>query len=370
VITDPRDTATDGPDGSLGGRSRWIDLDGPVHYLDFGGPSGGPTIVCVHGLGGSAVNWAALAPLLTDRCRLLAPDLAGHGLTRSAGRGTDVASNRALLHRFLESVPAGPVILMGNSMGGMISLLEASAAPRGVAGLILVDPALPFVPARPDPLVSAAFILAATPGLGKAILGRVHHLSPESAVAGVLSLCCADPSRVPADVVARHVEIARRRAAFGEGGRDVSAAMRSVIATAGLGKGHAYRQGIRSISCPVLLLHGELDRLVPVSAARTAARAHPSWSLVVLPGIGHVPQLEAPQECASAIIGWLGSAGRGAAESARAPRLPGLVQTLRRHRPRRRWHVFRLGRGHRPARRAGQNGHDPAKVPADRDERP
>ena len=137
--------------GEAHGVSRWTDLSGPVRYLDFGGPADGPAIICVHGLGGSAVNWTAVAPLLTGTCRVLAPDLAGHGLTQSLGRGTDVASNRALLHRFVMSVTGGPVILMGNSMGGMISLLEASAAPAAVAGLVLVDPALPFVPARPDP---------------------------------------------------------------------------------------------------------------------------------------------------------------------------------------------------------------------------
>ena len=108
-------------------------------------------IVCVHGLGGSSVNWSAIAPLLTDRFRVIAPDLAGHGLTRSMGRGTRVSANQALLHRFIESVPGAPVILMGNSMGGMISLLEAAAAPEAVAGLVLLDPALPFVPTRPDP---------------------------------------------------------------------------------------------------------------------------------------------------------------------------------------------------------------------------
>ena len=63
----------------LDDRSRWIDLGGPVHYLDFGGPANGPVIVCVHGLGGSSVNWSAIAPLLTDRFRVVAPDLAGHG---------------------------------------------------------------------------------------------------------------------------------------------------------------------------------------------------------------------------------------------------------------------------------------------------
>jgi pimeloyl-ACP methyl ester carboxylesterase len=298
--------------GQFNGQSRWIDLDGPVRYLDFGGPSDGPVIVCVHGLGGSAVNWSAIAPLLTSRYRVLAPDLAGHGLTQSRGRGTDVAANRALLHRFIEAVPGSPVILMGNSMGGMISLLEAIAAHRSVAALVLVDAALPFVPARPDPRVASMSALYATPGLGRVMVERRRRLSPEAAVARVLSLCCTDASRVPADVVAQHVEVARQRAAFAGTDADLAAAVHSIIATAGYGRGRgrAYRHGIHSITCPVLLLHGDRDRLVPVGAARAAARANPSWLLVVLPGVGHVPQLEVPQDSARVITGWLGSAGK------------------------------------------------------------
>jgi pimeloyl-ACP methyl ester carboxylesterase len=307
--------------GGLGGPhagvSRWADLGGPVRYLDFGGPADGPVIVCVHGLGGSAVNWTAIAPLLTSTCRVLAPDLAGHGLTQSLGRGTDVAANRALLHRFITSVTSGPVILMGNSMGGMISLLEAEAAPGAVAGLILVDPALPFVPARPDPFVAAMFAMYATPGLGGLMMSRRRDMTPEESVASLLSLCCADPSRVPADVLAQHVEVARQRAAFPEGARDVTTAMRSVARTVGAARGQAYRRAVGSVSCPVLLLHGERDRLVPRAVAVAAARAHPSWSLVLLPGVGHVPQLEAPADAARAITDWLGSAGRAAADSAR-----------------------------------------------------
>jgi pimeloyl-ACP methyl ester carboxylesterase len=297
----------------LGGRSRWVDLGGPVHYLDFGGPASGPVIVGVHGLGGAAVNWTAIAPLLTDRFRLLAPDLAGHGLTRSGERGTDVGANRVLLHQFIESIAATPVILMGNSMGGMISLLEASAAPGAVSGLILVDPALPFAPVKPDLGVTAMFALQATPGIGRIVAGRRSRMSPEEAVAAVLALCCADVSRVSPDVVAQHIAVVRQRAAFTEAGHDFAVAMRSVLATAGYRRGHAYRQGIRSITCPVLLLHGSRDRLVPVAAARAAARANPSWSLVVLDGVGHVPQLEAPADTARSITDWFGSAGRTAA---------------------------------------------------------
>ena len=58
---------------------------------------------------------------------------------------------------------------------------------------------------------------------------------------------------------------------------------------------------------PVLLLHGERDRLVPVRLAREAARRNPQWRLETLPDIGHVPQLEAPDDVADRIIDWLTS---------------------------------------------------------------
>jgi pimeloyl-ACP methyl ester carboxylesterase len=307
----------DDRDGSQRLGTRWADIDGPVHYLDFGGPARAPMIVCVHGLGGSAVNWSALAPLLTDRYRVLAPDLAGHGLTRSGGRGTSVSANRDLLDRFIRSMSAGPVILMGNSMGGMISLLEAVYSPGLIAGLILVDPALPFMPARPDLLVAAMLALGSTPVIGRAVLSGVRSMPPDATVAGVLALCCADPARVDPAVRAEHLEVARRRAQFRDAGRDMANATRSVIAMAGFGRGGlGYRQGIRKVACPVLLLHGERDRLVPVSVARAVARANPSWSLVVVQGAGHVPQLELPNECAVAITSWLSSAGRAAVDSA------------------------------------------------------
>jgi pimeloyl-ACP methyl ester carboxylesterase len=299
--------APPGPAARLGGQSRWADIGGRVHYLDFGGPAGAPVIVCVHGLEGAAVNWVALAPLLTDRYRVLAPDLAGHGLTRAAGRSTSVHANRALLHSFIEKVAGEPVILMGNSMGGMISFLEAGAAPHLVTALILVDPALPFVPARPDPVVVGLFGVSAVPGLRSLATGYRRRWAPEVLVHRLLWLCCADSSRVSGAVVAAHVETARLRSSFADADRDLSAAVRSILTSASYVTGRRYRQTVRAVACPVLLLHGAADRLVPVAAARSAARACPAWTLEVLPGIGHVPQLEAPDQCAEIIGGWLGA---------------------------------------------------------------
>ncbi len=302
-----------GPPRGLRGRSRWTDIDGPVHYLDFGGPASGPLIVAVHGLGGAAVNWTAIAPLLTRKYRLLAPDLAGHGLTRSDSRGADVSSNRALLHRFINLVSGRPVILMGNSMGGMIALLEASAEPAAVAGLILVDPALPFRPIRPDPLVAAVFAMSAVPVLGPLLIHQRRFMPVESLVSSTLALCCVDPKRVPQDIVDRHIEVARQRAEMTGNARDFADAARSVLETVSLVRGQAYRRGIRDLKCPVLVIHGQRDRLVPVSVARMAAQAHQDWALVELPDIGHVPQLEAPAETGLAIKTWLATTGKAVA---------------------------------------------------------
>jgi pimeloyl-ACP methyl ester carboxylesterase len=148
------------------------------------------------------------------------------------------------------------------------------------------------------------------------LMDRRRRLSPEALVAATLSLCCVDPARIPADVLALHVAVARRRARFTDINRDFLAAARSVVATSGYLRGRPYRRGIRSIPAPVLLVHGERDRLVPLAAARAAARRDPSWSLVVLPDTGHVPQLEAPGPTAEAILAWLDAAGRSAARTA------------------------------------------------------
>ena len=122
--------------------------------------------------------------------------------------------------------------------------------------------------------------------------------------------------------------------------RDFATAMRSVIATAGYRRGHGYRRGSARSACPVLLLHGRRDRLVPVSGPRARRRAaNPAWTLVVLPGVGHVPQLEAR-----------GAVRQGDHRVARRGGRPALTEAGRSHPGRRvaRWWA------RRPSRRPGR----------------
>src|SRR5438045_1242489 len=108
-------------------QSRFADLGGKTHYVDFGGE--GPPIVLVHGLGGSHANWLGIAPRLARHGHVYALDLAGFGRTPPEGRGSEVPANRALLDAFLERVVQAPALLVGNSMGGLISIFEAAHAP-------------------------------------------------------------------------------------------------------------------------------------------------------------------------------------------------------------------------------------------------
>jgi pimeloyl-ACP methyl ester carboxylesterase len=296
-----------------GMRSETVDLDGPVHYFDFGGNPAGPLLVGVHGLGGAAWNWAAVAPLLTAEARFLAVDLAGHGRTPALSRRTTVPANRRLLDRFLREVADEPAVLVGNSMGGAISLLEAAAAPDVVRGLVLVDPALPPpLTSRLDPTVAARFALVMLPGLGEAALARRRRrLTAEEQVHETLALCCVDRERIPADVVRLGIALAEERYADDYAARDFLAAARSLMKL--LSTRRRFSRAMDAVTAPVLLVHGDSDRLIKLRVARAVADAHPQWRLEVARDTGHVPQLEAPEWTAQTVGRWLADVGLTAA---------------------------------------------------------
>lgn len=298
--------------------SQWADLGVRVHYVDHGGPADGPLLVMVHGLGGSLVNWAALAPLLTDTCRVVALDLIGFGHTKAGTHSTSVTANQQMLQRFLTEVAGSPAILVGNSMGAMITILQAARHPETVAALVLVDPPLPVRRGSSrDPLVTVGFGLYAVPPLGRAVLkARRRVRSPEELAMDVLRLCCVDPTRVPADVLEQHLEVARARRGYPGIDDQFLRAARSLMGV--LARRGTYRAAMKAIRAPVLLLHGEKDRLVPIGASRAAAAANPSWRFEVAPDVGHVPQLEVPEWTAGHVLDWLATDAQDAAVATRA----------------------------------------------------
>jgi len=282
-----------------------VDLGVPVHYVDHGGPADGPALVCVHGLGGSLLNWVALAPRLTPTCRVVAVDLPGFGRSDAGDTPTTVQANREVLHRFLTEVVCEPAVLVGNSMGGLIGALQTAAHPETVRALALLGSVLPWPPgARPHPLVAAGFAAYAVPKVGDAVLAaRRRWRTPEQLAMDVLRLCCVDPSLVEEEVLAQHVDLIRDRGTSPVLHAQFLGAARSMLAV--LRRPQEYVEALRGIQVPVLLVHGERDRLMPVEAARVAAAANPGWRYEEAPAVGHVPQLEVPAWTAGLLLDWL-----------------------------------------------------------------
>lgn len=285
--------------------SRWTDLDGEVHHVLWEGPEEGPPFVLVHGLGGSLLNWASVAPGLADIGPVHALDLAGFGRTPLDARSATPDANRRLVHRFITEVVGEPAILVGNSMGGWIAILEAAVGRDAVAGVVLTDPAVPRARGgRVDPLVVALFASNAVPGLGEIVAReRARRLGPERLVEQTLALCTVDPSRIDRDVVAAHVELARERTAFGYAVPAFLRAARQLVRSH-LSPRRTWRL-VDAIEAPTLVVHGARDRLVPLAAARALVRRRPDWTLRVIRDVGHVPQLEAPGRWLEAVRAWL-----------------------------------------------------------------
>ena len=283
----------------------------PVHWVDFGGSSGSQVgddthapVVLVHGLGGSHLNWVLLAPLLRRHRRVYAIDLAGFGLTPGGERESTVTANVTLLNAFLREVVGEPAVVVGNSMGGMVSLLLTAAHPELVRRLVLLDPSIPTRRRDADRQVAATFFVYGIPRVGEAFVRRLGQRSDRQRVMDTTNLCFADPSRADPAVLDAGVELlAYRRVHAPDAQRGYLGAARSILRI--LQSGRRYAALLRGLEVPVLLVHGERDRLVPVAAARAAAADNPGWTTRILPDLGHAPMLENPELVARIIDDWL-----------------------------------------------------------------
>ena len=285
--------------------SRFADLDGPVHYVEWDGPPG-RTFVLVHGLGGSLLSWLAVAPGLAEHGRVLAPDLPGFGRSERLERRSRVSDLRGTVSRFIDEVAGGgPVVLVGNSMGGGISMLEAALEPAAVEALMLSNSVFPWRRGSfPAPIVMLGFALYGLPWVGEwASRQRITRLEAKRAVELGLRIITADPSAIPEDLVRLHVEQLVRHQENPEAGAAFLESARSLLA---LGRRRdVVRWIVGSVKAPVLVIHGREDRLVPVGFAMGALEMRPDWDMRLIPKVGHVPQMEAPERWLAAVDDWL-----------------------------------------------------------------
>jgi pimeloyl-ACP methyl ester carboxylesterase len=282
---------------------RSIDLDGPVAYRRWDGPEEA-TFVLIHGLGGLHLNWVRVAPGLAGLGQVLALDLPGFGASVLGGRSARIMDQRRIVDRFIRALASGATVVVGNSMGGAIGILQAAVASESLAGLVLTSPALPKVGRIwQHPSFAAALALYDVPVLGTALATtRVRSLDAERLVRLGFRITTSDPASIPDDVVELHVDAVRDHqddpgavAAFEQATRSMLALGRRPDLT---------ERALGNVRCPVLLLHGRRDRLVPASYAEAALERYPAWRGRIFPDLGHVSQLEAPGRWLSEVADW------------------------------------------------------------------
>ena len=293
-----------------GFRPHFAEIDG-VRTRYFLGGEGAP-LTMIHGLGGAAVNFTKLAPILARKRRVLIPDLPGHGLSEPFEHVDGIATYSRHVHRVAELEGMLPGAVLGYSMGGVVALRLAVEEPEDVTALALVTPAGIVSTTR-----RAEIWLVVTGALRPAqVMTRFRGTFARRPRLRWLPFGlwgAAHPEALDPDAVIGFLEGPSQHTDVGSAGR---ALVRDDP-----------RPDLDRVRCPAFLLWGSRDRLVPVGDGfEYARRLHAP--IRVLPAAGHLIVGELPELCADVLEDFLDRVG----EVDELPLETELVRQLRRER--------------------------------------
>ncbi|MFN2443723.1 MAG: alpha/beta fold hydrolase [Thermoanaerobaculia bacterium] len=234
----------------------------PPHSFWIRTAGSGTPVVLLHGLSGSSHWWDRNVDALSERHRVIAPDMVGFGRNRRfVGSPLPLSFDEgvALLVRWLESELSEPVHLVGHSMGGQTAIELAARAPSMVRSLTLIA-------STGVPLISIA----------RPHLEALVHPPRELITFGprlVLDALRAGPGSI------------------------ALASARMLLRDS--------RPAMETIRAPVLLVWGESDPLVPVQYAEAMRERMPQARLAILAGAGHVAMWDQPREFERTLLRFL-----------------------------------------------------------------
>lgn len=267
-------------------RTEMIELeDGSNVFALVAGPEdAAQKIVFLHGLGGSQSTWVNVLGAFADNHRIAAVDLPGHGASDKPDPDTSDYSLTGLanaLGTVIEKLDLAPAIVVGHSLGGATALQLAFDRPKLVRGLVLLDSA----------------------GLGREISGdlldRVES-EPSREEARLLMELFFQDRRFILDRGVDEMYAARLAP-----GADAAVKAAAASAFTRQGQQTVFVDRLGELEVPVLLVWGELDRVIPARHAVSAANALGAPWLEILEGVGHAPQVENAPALVNVLRRWL-----------------------------------------------------------------
>ena len=207
--------------------------------------------------------------------------------------------------------------LLGNSLGGLVSVLVAARRPDLVASLTLISPAMPVY--RVPTAFSRALLLLLLPGVPALADRRIGGITPEENVRAMIRMCFGEPSRVPPERLEQAVEEMRERAEQPWADRALVGSMRGLITSyLRVGAANAWRAA-GPWPCRRWSSGGTGTGWSTRRWPRGWRPSSPTPGCWSSEGVGHVAMLEAPETTARAVLGMVESTGgrpTGAEEAA------------------------------------------------------
>ena len=247
-----------------------------IHYVEAGS---GPTVILLHGLGGSWQAWQFNIGPLAEKFHVIVPDQIGFGKSDKPLVNYRIRTYVDFLDQFCKQLKIERATLVGNSMGGWVAAAFTAAFPDRVDKLVLVD-AAGYAPPK-DFDIRTLYALNPTTREGmKALAGKVFY-----------NKAFITDAAIDAAIAAR--------LAAGDG-YTIQSISESVI------RGEDFLdEAVKTIKRPTLIVWGRQDGLVPVSDGERFNKDIAGSKLIVIDQCAHVPNLEKPGEFNAAVIKFL-----------------------------------------------------------------
>ena len=271
----------------------WQSEDGlMLHYRDYsGGEPGRPPLLCLHGLTRNSADFEMLADRFAGEWRLIVPDMRGRGRS-------EYAPGTYALHRYvrdvthlLMAIEAGPVAIVGTSMGGLIALQMAAREVWPIAGVLLNDIGPAIEPAGLKRILE----YVGQGGSFETWMHAARHLREMSGAAH------------PAFELVDWLAMAKRVMSINPSGRIVfDYDMRIAEPPPEPPEPIDLWQAWRALSGkPTMIVRGELSDILSQATVNRMVSEVPEAEAVTIPDVGHPPTLAEP-EAETAIARWLG----------------------------------------------------------------
>jgi pimeloyl-ACP methyl ester carboxylesterase len=270
-----------------------VDLHG--HRTIYRIAGSGPTVVLIHGMINSSRHWEDVALRLSDRYRVIAPDLIGHGDSATPRGDYSLGAHAASIRDMLAVIGVERATIVGHSLGGGVAMQFFYQFPQRTERLALVSSG--GLGHKVSPLLRGAALPGAATGLRLAANRRVvaalesggQSLRARGSSRGIFVEAVARALRPLQEPGSRRAFLQTLRAVIDVHGQHVSARDRLYL----LGE------------MPTLIVWGERDRTIPAAHGIEAERAIPHCRYETLPRAAHFPHLEDPEGLATILADFL-----------------------------------------------------------------